>query len=152
MFEVLVYLFENYFEANIRPDQDTLVRELFAAGFDESDISRAFDWFTTLEEMTRHMATSSHEGGGGLRIYADVESNKINLECQGFLIFLEQAGVIDAAQRELAIDRAMALPDSKVTLEQIKWIMLMTMWNQGRARDYLFVEDAVFSDVRPTMH
>ena len=34
MFEVLVYMFENYFEADLRPDQNTLASELFAAGFD----------------------------------------------------------------------------------------------------------------------
>jgi len=154
MFEVLVYLFENYFEANIRPDQDTLARELFAAGFDENDINRAFDWFSTLEEMTRHSGASAHPGQDSLRIYAEAETAKINLESMSFLMFLEQAGVIDAAQRELVIDRAMALPEAKVTLDQIKWIMLMTLWNQGKTGDYLFVEDAIFgdSDNRPTLH
>lgn len=152
MFEVLVYLFENYFEANIRPDQNTLARELFAAGFEEDDISRAFDWFSTLEEMTLRSGDIVSEDNASLRIYAEVEAKKINNESKGFLMFLEQAGVIDPSQRELVIDRAMALPDNEVTLDQIKWIMLMTMWNQGRVGDYLFVEDAVFGDSHPTMH
>ncbi|MBU3736249.1 MAG: DUF494 domain-containing protein [Methylobacterium sp.] len=152
MFEVLVYLFENYFEADIRPDQHTLARELFAAGFEEDDISRAFDWFSTLEEMTRHAGENTAAGNGTLRIYADNESRKIGNDSKGFLMFLEQAGVIDAPQRELVIDRAMALPDATVSLDQTKWIMLMTLWNQGKAGDYLFVEDAIFSDSRPTLH
>ena len=60
MFEVLVYMFENYIEADIRPDQRTLARELFAAGFDQEDINGAFDWFSALEEMTSHVETGSH--------------------------------------------------------------------------------------------
>jgi uncharacterized protein Smg (DUF494 family) len=39
MFEVLVYMFENYVEANVQPDHNTLAQELFEAGFDSSDIS-----------------------------------------------------------------------------------------------------------------
>ena len=152
MFEVLVYLFENYFEADIHPDPITLAQELSAAGFEEDDISNAFDWFRTLEEMTQSIPDTEAEGHGSMRIYAEAETKKIHGEGLSFLIFLEQAGVIDAAQRELAIDRAMALPDNEVTLEQFKWIMLMTLWNQDKANDYLFVEDAVFSDARPTLH
>lgn len=152
MFEVLVYLFENYYEADIRPDQNTLARELFAAGFEEDDISRAFDWFSTLEEMTRHAEAQAEVAHDSLRIYAEAENKKIGNDSKGFLMFLEQAGVIDAPQRELVIDRAMALPDAAVSLEQTKWIMLMTLWTQGKTRDYLFVEDAIFSDTRPTLH
>lgn len=151
MFEVLVYLFENYFEANIHPDQHTLARELSAAGFEDADINGAFDWFSTLEEMSQQSMTSQGVGQDGLRIYSDVETKKINNESQGFLLFLEQAGVIDTAQRELVIDRAMALPNA-ISLEETKWIVLMALWNQGKAGDYLFVEDALFSDTRPTLH
>lgn len=151
MFEVLVYLFENYFEANIRPDQSTLAQELFAAGFEEADINGAFDWFSALEEMTQQ-AGSMGDGHGSLRIYSEIESKKISNESLGFLMFLEQAGILNPAQRELVVDRAMALPDREVTAEETKWIVLMALWNQGKAGDYLFAEDAVFSDTRPTMH
>ncbi len=152
MFEVLVYLFENYFEADVRPDPVTLAEELSAAGFEEDDISGAFDWFRTLEEMTERMPDATPPGAGSVRLHAEEETGKIHPEGLSFLMFLEQAGVIGAAQRELALDRAMALPESEVTLEQFKWIMLMTLWNQDKAGDYLFVEDAVFSDSRPTLH
>lgn len=148
MFEVLVYLFENYFEANIHPDQHTLARELSAAGFEDADIHGAFDWFSALEEMSQQTTESRT---GGLRIYSEIERKKINNESQGFLMFLEQAGVLDAAQRELVIDRAMAVPEA-ISLEETKWIVLMALWNQGKAGDYLFVEDALFSDTRPTLH
>lgn len=148
MFEVLVYLFENYFEANIHPDQHTLAKELSAAGFEDADINGAFDWFDALEAMSQQANIAC---SGVLRIYSEIETKKISSESLGFLMFLEQAGVLNPAQRELVIDRAMALPEA-ISLEETKWIVLMALWNQGKAGDYLFVEDALFSDTRPTLH
>ncbi|HSI21863.1 MAG TPA: DUF494 domain-containing protein [Methylophilaceae bacterium] len=148
MFEVLVYLFENYFEANIHPDQHTLAKELSAAGFEDADINGAFDWFDALEAMSQQANIAS---SGVLRIYSEIETKKISSDSLGFLMFLEQAGVLNPAQRELVIDRAMALPEA-ISLEETKWIVLMALWTQGKAGDYLFVEDALFSDTRPTLH
>ena len=152
MFEVLVYLFENYLEADIRPDQNTLTRELSAAGFDQDDIERAFDWFSALENMTSAAGTPATQEPAGFRIYAEQESLKISAESRSFLMFLEQAGVMQGSQRELVIDRAMALPDSTVTLDKIKWIVLMSLWNQNKANDYLFITDAILGDEHPTLH
>ncbi len=152
MFEVLVYLFENYIEANIRPDQGTLTRELSAAGFDSDDIERAFDWFSALENMTHETEANTTIGPDGFRIYAEEECGKIHSDARSFLLFLEQAGVMGPALRELVIDRAMALPDHLVTLEKIKWTVLMSLWNQNKRNDYLFIADAIFSDENPTLH
>jgi Smg protein len=151
MFEVLVYLFENYFEANVHPDQDVLTRELFAAGFEENDINCAFYWFSALEDLS-HQSTDAIDGNNGLRIYSEHESRKISIDSLSFLMFLEQASVINLSQRELMVDRLMALPNTAVTLEETKWIVLIALWKQGKAGDYLFVEDVLFSDSRPTMH
>ena len=148
MFEVLVYLVENYFEAHIHPDQHTLAKELSAAGFEDADINGAFDWFDALDAMSQQANIAS---SGVLRIYSEIETKKISSDSLGFLMFLEQAGVLNPAQRELVIDRAMALPEA-ISLEETKWIVLMALWNQGKAGDYLFVEDALFSDTRPTLH
>jgi Smg protein len=152
MFEVLVYLFENYFEADIRPDQNTLAKELSAAGFDQEDINGAFDWYSALEEMTGQAGESTHGHGLGFRVYTDPETKKISGESLSFLMFLEQAQVLNPFQRELVVDRAMALPQPEVSIEEVRWIVLMALWNQGKAKDYLFVEDAVFGESHPTLH
>jgi Smg protein len=150
MFEVLVYMFENYFEADIRPDQSTLAKELFAAGFDQQDIDGAFDWFDQLEAMTDQPSVAGH--ATGFRVYTEPETKKISHESLSFMMFLEQAKVLNPSQRELVIDRAMALPQSEISLEEIRWIVLMALWNQDKASDYLFVEDAMFNESRPTLH
>ena len=119
MFEVLVYMFENYFEADIRPDQSTLAKELFAAGFDQQDIDGAFDWFDQLEAMTDQPSVAGH--ATGFRVYTEPETKKISHESLSFMMFLEQANVLNPSQRELVIDRAMALPQSEISLEEIRW-------------------------------
>ena len=53
MFDILVYLFENYFEADLHPDQGTLEQELSAAGFDSTEINLAFDWLNGLETLVQ---------------------------------------------------------------------------------------------------
>ena len=152
MFEVLVYLFENYFEVDVRPDHSTLEKELFAAGFDTDDINGAFNWFSALEEMSEKASAPNSSYNTGFRIYAEAETKKINAESISFVMFLEQAKILNAAQRELIIDRAMALPQPEVRIEETRWIVLMALWNQGKANDYLFVEDAVFGKNTPTLH
>ncbi len=152
MFELLVYLFENYIEMDIHADEKTLEKELSAAGFESADISRAFSWFNDLEVMTDEADTQSAADRAGYRIYTLEESKKIGQDSRSFLLFLEQATVMNPLEREIVIDRLMALPDLEVSLEQTKWISLVVLWRHGKARDYLFVEDALFSDSHPTIH
>lgn len=152
MFELLVYLFENYIEPDARADEKTLTRELSAAGFDSEDISRAFSWFTGLAELADQTGTETSTDRAAYRIYTLEESKKIGQDSRSFLLFLEQATVLNTLEREVVIDRLMALPDLEVGLDQTKWIALMVLWRYGKARDYLFVEDALFNDGHPTIH
>jgi Smg protein len=50
IFDVLIYLFENYMdsEIDIIPDTDLLQTELKAAGFNSGIILKAFEWLDTL--------------------------------------------------------------------------------------------------------
>ena len=151
MFELLVYLFENYIETDVRADEKTLTRELSAAGFDTDDISRAFSWFSDLTAMADQASPEAAADRAAYRIYTLEEARKIGQDSRSFLLFLEQASVLNPLEREVVIDRLMALPENEVGLDQTKWISLMVLWRHGKARDYLFVEDALFSDSRPTL-
>ncbi len=152
MFELLVYLFENYIETDVSADEQTLTRELAAAGFDSEDISRAFSWFSDLAAMADQTYTDISPDRAACRIFSAEETRKIGQDSRSFLLFLEQAGVLDSLEREVVIDRLMALTELEITLEQTKWISLMILWRHGKARDYLFVEDALFNESHPTLH
>ena len=51
IFDVLMYLFENYMEdeAEILPDSDVIRTELLEAGFESCEVSKAFDWLDSLK-------------------------------------------------------------------------------------------------------
>jgi Smg protein len=140
VFDILVYLFENYFEVELQPDHGKLARELSAAGFDSKEITEAFDWFNDLEKLTDVSAyPTSLEQSKSVRCYAHPEELKVDTAGKGLLAFLEASGILSPVQRECVIDRVLALNEPEVSLEQLKWIVLMVLWSHGQ--DYVFMED-----------
>lgn len=152
MFDVIVYLFEHYFEADVYPDEGTLTRELSAAGFDSEEINQAIAWMNGLENLAQSSYPESLAKSRSVRCYGEQEAAKINPENRGFLMFLEASGVLNAVQREWVIDRVMALNEPEVTLEQVKWTVLIVLWSQGQGQDYLFIEDLLFGDSKAMVH
>ena len=151
MFDILVYLFENYFEAEIHPDHGKLALELSAAGFDSDEISRAFDWFTGLEQLSASTVyPEAFAASAATRCYAPQEQLRLDYQAQGLLTFLELSGILNPIQRECVIDRVLALAESEVSLEHVKWIVLMVLWSHGQ--DYVFMEDFLTSDDAPRLH
>ncbi|MEZ5671400.1 MAG: DUF494 family protein [Thiotrichaceae bacterium] len=63
-------------------------------------------------------------------------------------MFLEQANILDPQTRELVIDRVMALDTEEFTLEQLKWVVLMVLFNQpGQESSLAWMEDLVYDEV-----
>lgn len=157
MFELLVYMFENYIDSNFRPDESTLTRELSAAGFDEEDINSAFDWFDRLESSARQPELFNQPRYCSTRIFTEQELGKLSGESLGFLLFLSEANILNSNMRELVLDLAMQLPQPEVDIEEMRWIVLMTTWGASRngpdkTKEYLFIEDILLSKEKPTMH
>ena len=81
------------------------------------------------------------------------EEKRLDIECRGFLIFLEQMGVLDDASRELVIDRIMALESPDIDLEQVKWVVLMVLFNQpGLEEAFSWMENMVMEESRQPLH
>lgn len=152
MFELLVYLFENFISAEIRPDEEILARKLSAAGFDDDKINQALDWISGLDELPRDGFSEALTESRALRCFAAQELAKLNADSRGYLAFLEAAGIIGPAQREWVIDRALALDDEEISLDKLKWIVLLMLWNQGQVQDYLFLEDLPSDGERQVLH
>jgi Smg protein len=143
----LHYLFENYFydDPDAVRDRDSLQAGLIQAGFSPTEISKAFDW---LEELANQRPTLAEpRANGPVRIYVEAEQDRLDRECLGFLMFLEQHGVLDADQRELVLDRAMALDQEEVDLDDLKWVVLMVLFNQpGAEAAFAWMENQMFGD------
>lgn len=146
MFDVLVYLFESYIDANACPASPLLARKLSAAGFEEAEISEALEWLSGLRSVADDIDTHAVPGPGSTRVYAAPELNRLGPECRGFLHFLESAGALDGARRELIIERAMALEDFTITVERLKVITLMVLWQQEQPMDSLLMAELLHDD------
>jgi Smg protein len=155
VFDVLMYLFENYMddEAGIDTDQESLKVELKQAGFLSSEITKAFEWLESLATLQENTLPHSVPTKNSIRMYNANEQKKLNIECRGFLLFLEQVGVLDETTRELVIDRAMALETDDFDLEHLKWVILMVLFNQpGQEEAFAWMEDMVLDPVPNILH
>lgn len=141
MFDILVYLFENYVRAEACPASEHLARKLSAAGFEEEEISEALEWLSGLRETCASRPAISAPQQDTIRIYAPEEEARLDVNCRGFVTFLESAGVLDPTMRELIIDRALALNDFNLNLYRLKIIVLIVMWQQDRPLDTLILDE-----------
>ncbi len=153
--DVLMYLFENYLdddEEETETDRESLTVELEEAGFPKAEINKAFDWLENLA-TNPPVAEPSLTRHDGFRVYAEQEFTRLTTECRGFIQYLENIGILEAAQREVVIERIMALESNEIDLEQVKWIILMVLFNHpGQEDAYSRMEDLVFDDTFGMMH
>lgn len=146
--DLLMYLFENYIydEPESEPDRDSLSESLEQAGFSHGEIDRAFGWLDGLAEQ-RQLGESDQTPAGSIRIFTPDELERIDVDARGFLIDMENVGVLDATRRELVLDRLMALDAEDVALEDLKWVVLMVLFNQpGQEANYAWMEDLMFDE------
>ncbi|ESS71772.1 protein smg [Methyloglobulus morosus KoM1] len=148
IFDVLMYLFEHYMEdeLEILPDSDSVRTELLAAGFEQVEVNKAFVWLESLSLQRAIKPTIPTS----FRIFSTEEQAKLDLECRDLLMFLEHCGILNSTNREVVIDRALALEDEELTIEKLKWIVLLVLLSQPDEEiAFSRMEDIVY-DLVPT--
>jgi Smg protein len=163
MFEVLVYVYENYWQGAACPEIDRLGRKLIAAGFEAEEIQEALVWLDGLNiaakgtkisppdmpdadagDMLDPGSTPAHmqaQSRNSLRIYSVAEQAHLGAQSLGFVCFLETSGVLPPHMREIVMDRAMAAPGDPVSLDDLKIIILMVYWSFGEEPDALVLDE-----------
>ena len=124
-----MYLFETYVdtEDNPEPDQNELRNDLSLAGFGDAEIDRALD--------------------------SEFEMDRLDASCRGYIAYLEQIAILSVSQREILIDRLLALETDDIDVEQIKWVVLMVLFSQpGQEQAYAQMEDLVFEENTGMVH
>ncbi len=152
--DILMYLLENYMYGDMddSADQESLKAELVRAGFMDREIDKAFNWLEDLAQARASTAITTNTTRS-VRLYSTEESKRLDTESRGFLLFLEQSGVLDAESRELVLDRVMALETDEVDLTDLKWIILMVLFNQpGKEAAFAWMEDLVFEGTPGWLH
>ena len=160
MFEVLVYVYENYWQGDACPELQRLGRKLTAAGFEAEEIQAALIWLEGLNTAAQSTQISlpaktpsgiagpvaAHsviqpQSADSLRIYSVAEQTHLGAQSLGFINFLESSSVLPPHMREIVIDRAMAAPGDPVTLDDLKIIVLMVYWSFGEEPDALVLDE-----------
>jgi Smg protein len=145
MFDILVYLYETYYRPDACPEPAALAKKLSAVGFDDVEISEALVWLNDLTEIAG-VEQASTSASTGTRFYVEREQDALGTQAIGFIAFLESARVLSPLQREIVIERALALEESPVNLGKLKIIVLMLLWSQGKEPDALMFDDLFGSD------
>lgn len=158
MFDILMYLFENFIhsETEIHVDQDELTEELVRAGFHHDEIYKALAWLEKLAAL-QETDIKPYLTKGGVssvtRVYTHEEEMRLDVECRGFLMFLEQVNLLDGATREMVIDRVMEIDTPEFCLEDLKWVILMVLFNvPGKENAYAQMEDLLFDECDGVLH
>ncbi|WGY48331.1 DUF494 family protein [Vibrio sp. ABG19] len=157
MMDILMYLFETYIhsDAELQVDQDELEEELVRAGFHQKDIYKALHWLEELAALQQTDAQSAIATSSptSVRIYAAQEMERLDRESRGFLMFLEQLKVLTTETREMVIDRVMGLETNEFELDDLKWIILMVLFNvPGNENAYTLMEDLLYSKEQGILH
>ena len=153
--DILIYLFENYFdtetEDGFEPDRETLKQELEHAGFPAGEVERALCWLEELAADPARLQPSPTTRA--IRVFAALEQARLDTDCRGYLVHLEQVGILSPTQRELVIDRLMALEGDEIDIEKLKWVVLMVLFSQpGQETAFSRMEDLVFEDRSGAIH
>ncbi|MGH8819882.1 MAG: DUF494 family protein [Rhodoferax sp.] len=148
MFEVLVFVYENYWRGDACPELPQLGRKLSIVGFEQDEIAQALLWLDGLNRAAQDTQIGAtpppatpRQTGSSIRVYSKAEQDHLGVQCLGFVSFLEASGVLPAPMREIVLDRAMAAPGGPVSLDDLKIIVLMVYWRFGEEPDALVLDE-----------
>ena len=151
MFDVLVYLYENYWRPDACPDHEQLTRKLSSVGFESDEIQEALSWLDGVATVAQAYRSASRARTACASIRRPSRSISAK-QSIGFISFLESAGVLPPPMREMVIDRANAIPGGPLDLEDLKIIVLMVFWSLGEEPDALILDELFVDDEDRLIH
>lgn len=159
--DILLYVFDRYMfdDTPEVPEREALARDLASAGFGEANVERALDWLADLAgersrpPLPEPLVIGDTAQTSSLRIYAPLEMARLSAECRGLLLSLEEAEILNPTQRELCIDRLLALDLEDLNIEQVRWVVLMVLSSQpGQEQACARMETLVFDSDSSATH
>jgi Smg protein len=157
MLDVLIYLLEEYDSSQADDNErQWLTSELVLAGFNSSDIGRAWGWLDDLaEQVESNDLVASFEKSHSTRVFSAQERARLSFEAQSFLVSLQTSDLIDSVTFELILDRLIALEcsDDELNMEQIRWVVLMVSFNRAsRISQFVALEQLIFAEPGADIH
>jgi Smg protein len=144
--KVLIYVYDHYMMADPAdvPERQHMLEDLQKRGFSLTEVVHAMEWLSALvgDQRTSAVAADAEPGegsqgsgqavaaDGALRVFADGELTRLSADSRSFLVLLDRQHVLTPQQRELVIERALALDIAEVDVEQLKWVVLLVLSSQ----------------------
>jgi len=155
--KVLIYVYDHYMLADPAdvPERRHMLEDLQKRGFSLSEVVRAMEWLSALvgDQRTSAATAAIEPGPGALRIFADGELSRLSADCRAFLMLLDRQHVLTPQQRELVIERALALDVDEVDVEQLKWVVLLVLSSQpGQELAFARFESVMSATGGPVRH
>jgi Smg protein len=150
MFEIIIYLFESYMQIDqsMEIDAQEITDELLEEGFQKNDISKALAWLDKLTSLHEQNPQSKAllAKATSHRVYSAIEQRRLTSDCQGFICYLDQADILNTHTREVVIDCAMSLDVDELTLHDLKWLILMVLFNDPNSEDAFLQLESMLLD------
>ena len=152
--KVLIYVYDHYMMADPAdvPQRRHMLRDLRKRGFSVSEVVRAMEWLSALVSDKRAVPgpAAAPADTGAMRIFADGELARLSADSRAFLMELDRQRVLTPQQRELVIERALALDLEEVDVEQLKWVVLLVLSSQpGQELAFARFESVMSRDAGP---
>ena len=145
--DVLMFLFEQYLgdDNEVIDERDHMQVRLEEVGFEDREIDLAFDWLEELA-MIRDDKDFAPLQENSIRVFSEEEKDILNEDGRGFIMHLEQSGILTPVTRELVLDRVIAL-DHPLNMEQLKWIVMIVLHTHpGEENAFAWMESLVFDE------
>lgn len=155
MFAVLMYLLEKHMGENFNfaLNQEILTDELKQVGFHRNAIGKAFHWLKTMKRAESGIEQKKLQNASTNRIFAQYERQRLGEDCLMFVLFLQRVGILTAVTRELVLDCLLAIDEDKLTVVDVKWVVLIVLFNQPREKTALkLMEQLVLHDESTKLH
>jgi len=156
MFQVLAFVYENFWGGDACPELPTLQRKLNAVGFDSQEVVEALVWLEDLKSAARglHRQRSDvpgvptaaspaqvHASDASKRVFTAAELERVGVAGWGLLAFLVSVGALAGERLELVMERAMATSGEPISREALKLIVLMVYWSLNEVPDDLVFDE-----------
>ncbi|MCU7837298.1 MAG: DUF494 domain-containing protein [gamma proteobacterium symbiont of Taylorina sp.] len=154
VFDILMYLFETYLDDDQSeiPSEDNIRNELTRIGFQDSKVNKAFNWLDDLATLKDNDLTIKQIDDNSFRSFSSIEVKKFDFQARRILTELVELKIISPTEREIIIDKAQALDIAPIDQEQMKWVVLMVLFNMpDSAGSFTWIQDLLYQD-HPTLH
>lgn len=132
-------------------NEQEIVEELLTVGFEAEEISAAFSW---MENMSQEQAgrDNDFQPQTGIRIFTEEEKMAISSEGRGFLLRLQQLGILQPLQKEEIIDRLVYMSEEPADLEEVKTVTALTLFADTNQKWQQEIQSILGNDLTSIFH